>query len=194
MGSPKRRTTRARMLIGHLHMSLYRWSPEDVHISPSKRIYSMPYWAFSSSSAFGDLPKNPSHLYLSSTFKTGRNPITRAGWALGSGAAIKHLKCMSQPTRMCRSSFSPSVASLHLALSHYPLIYMCVHSTSKFNPASSLYKRSRRPLLSSNRMIWCTMERVFCLVRSTTRDGFVGVSYGSSTPVKPLILPARAAA
>lgn len=56
------------------------------------------------------------------------------------------------------------------------------------------YTRSSRPRLSSSRMIWCTMERTFCFSKSTTRSGFTGVSYGSSTPVKPLIWPARAAA
>ena len=57
-----------------------------------------------------------------------------------------------------------------------------------------IYNCSSRPDASRRRTIWCTAVLTLLLVRSTVESAFLGASYGSSTPVKPLTSPARALA
>jgi hypothetical protein len=55
-----------------------------------------------------------------------------------------------------------------------------------------IYNCSKRPAASRSSTIWCTAVLTLFFEMSTVKSALTGSSYGSSTPVKPLISPARA--
>ena len=115
-----------------------------------------------------------------SPFRRGRNALLR-----GDGSEIPQAELFSETREMPWICFW-----LRLCISK-----LDTYLPPPLDPEQNLllhrvaHTRSRRPRLSSTRMISWTMDRTVCFSKSTTTSALVGVSYGSSTPVNPLISP-----
>lgn len=119
-------------------------------------------------------------------------PVNNTSWARDPLVWILFLKQPATPT-----PFGPNASLMRLCRQRPFLAATTTPAESlgdKTTPPIScfLYNLSSKPWLSSSRMIWWTIDRTEFFSTSTTRFGLTGASYGSSTPVKPLISPARA--
>lgn len=102
-------------------------------------------------------------------------PLTKCFWGLFSPSVkLKSIICILYPNANSFCLFQVHISILiDKKNKQYQLI---LNDKTRKQKSTLLYRRSNRPRLSRSKMISCTIERTFCLVRSTVRSAFLGAS------------------